>query len=143
MARPPLAERYLRVTEIFHSIQGESTWAGLPCTFVRLTGCPLRCVWCDTEYAFFGGEKLSLEDILRRVQEMGTGLVEVTGGEPLVRKGVTRFLSELAALDGVKDLSLTTNGVLLADMAHDLKAAGLSRVTVSRRSIPGTSTPCT
>src|SRR5262245_20173795 len=75
---------FLRVTEIFHSIQGESTWAGMPCTFVRLTGCPLRCVWCDTEYAFHGGEKISLEDIIERVEKIGTKLVEITGGEPLI-----------------------------------------------------------
>ena len=85
----------LRVTEIFHSIQGESTWVGLPCTFVRLTGCPLRCVWCDTEYSFFGGERLSLEDILRQVQEMETGLVEVTGGEPLIHPNAFVLVEEL------------------------------------------------
>jgi 7-carboxy-7-deazaguanine synthase len=77
---------FLRVTEIFHSIQGESTWAGLPCTFIRLTGCPLRCVWCDTEYAFHGGEQLSLDDIVARVAELGTKLVEITGGEPLIHR---------------------------------------------------------
>ncbi|HSL70184.1 MAG TPA: hypothetical protein VK864_08065, partial [Longimicrobiales bacterium] len=71
---------FLRVTEIFHSIQGESTWAGVPCTFVRLTGCPLRCVWCDTEYAFFGGEKVELGEIIRRVEAIGTPTVEITGG---------------------------------------------------------------
>jgi 7-carboxy-7-deazaguanine synthase len=77
---------FLRVTEIFHSIQGESTWAGLPCTFVRLTGCPLRCVWCDTEYSFHGGRKLSLDEISARVEEIGTKLVEITGGEPLIHR---------------------------------------------------------
>ena len=77
----------LRVTEIFHSIQGESTWSGMACTFVRLTGCPLRCVWCDTAYAFHGGEKMSLEGILERVREIGTPLVEITGGEPLIHRG--------------------------------------------------------
>ena len=77
---------FLRITEIFHSIQGESTWAGLPCTFVRLTGCPLRCVWCDTEYAFYGGEKTTLDDIVARVEAIGTRLVEITGGEPLIHR---------------------------------------------------------
>ncbi len=76
-------EPFLRITEIFHSIQGESTWAGLPCTFVRITGCPLRCVWCDTEYAFHGGERMTLDEIVRAVREVDTPLVEVTGGEPL------------------------------------------------------------
>jgi 7-carboxy-7-deazaguanine synthase len=82
----PRAQEFLRVTEIFHSVQGESTWAGLPCTFVRLTGCPLRCVWCDTEYSFHGGEKMSLDDIVARVEEIGTPLVEITGGEPLIHR---------------------------------------------------------
>ncbi len=86
---------FLRVTEIFHSIQGESTWAGLPCTFVRLTGCPLRCVWCDTEYAFQGGDKVALEEVIARVEEIGTPLVEVTGGEPLVQASVFPLVSEL------------------------------------------------
>lgn len=73
----------LRVTEIFYSIQGESTWAGVPCTFVRLTGCPLRCVWCDTAYAFHGGERLSVEEVVARVGALPANVVEVTGGEPL------------------------------------------------------------
>lgn len=84
-APPPTSgpDPFLRVTEIFHSVQGESTWAGLPCTFVRVTGCPLRCVWCDTAYAFYGGERMSLDAIVARVREWGTPVVEVTGGEPL------------------------------------------------------------
>jgi 7-carboxy-7-deazaguanine synthase len=80
------AGEFLRITEIFHSIQGESTWAGLPCTFIRLTGCPLRCVWCDTEYSFHGGEKMSLDDIVARAESIGTPLVEITGGEPLIHR---------------------------------------------------------
>lgn len=91
-------EPFLRVTEIFHSIQGESTWAGLPCTFVRLTGCPLRCVWCDTAYAFTGGTRMELDEIVRAVQGHGCPLVEVTGGEPLAHANaiplVTRLLDE-------------------------------------------------
>jgi 7-carboxy-7-deazaguanine synthase len=90
---------FLRVTEIFHSIQGESTWAGLPCTFVRLTGCPLRCVWCDTEYAFHGGEKLELTDIIARVEQIGTGLVEITGGEPLIHRNAFVLAERLLELD--------------------------------------------
>ena len=77
---------FLRVTEIFHSIQGESTWAGYPCTFIRLTGCPLRCAWCDTEYSFYGGEKLTLDEIVAKGDESGTRLVEITGGEPLIHR---------------------------------------------------------
>ncbi len=86
----------LRVTEVFHSIQGESTWAGLPCTFIRLTGCPLRCVWCDTEYAFHGGERVAIEALVERAREIGTPLVEVTGGEPLVHPGAFRLCALLA-----------------------------------------------
>jgi len=76
----------LRVTEIFRSIQGESTHAGRPCTFVRLTGCPMRCVWCDSEYTFTGGDHFSIDDIMARVNSFGCKLVEVTGGEPLAQK---------------------------------------------------------
>jgi 7-carboxy-7-deazaguanine synthase len=76
----------LRVTEIFRSIQGESTHAGRPCTFVRLTGCPMRCVWCDSEYTFTGGEHISLEDVMTQVRQFRCNLVEVTGGEPLAQK---------------------------------------------------------
>ena len=76
----------LRVTEIFRSIQGESTHAGRPCAFVRLTGCPMRCTWCDSEYTFTGGEKVSVEDVMLRVRAYGCQLVEVTGGEPLAQR---------------------------------------------------------
>lgn len=75
----------MRVTEIFHSIQGESSHAGRPCVFVRLTGCNLRCRWCDSEYTFTGGEKTSLDDVLTRVRGYGCKLVEITGGEPLAQ----------------------------------------------------------
>jgi 7-carboxy-7-deazaguanine synthase len=90
-----MTEPFLRVTEIFHSIQGESTWAGVPCTFVRLTGCPLRCRWCDTAYAFHGGEKKSLEEIVARVQEIGCSVVEITGGEPLIHPNAFSLASKL------------------------------------------------
>jgi 7-carboxy-7-deazaguanine synthase len=76
------------ITEIFRSIQGESTYAGLPCIFVRLTGCNLRCTWCDTAYAFHGGKKMSIDEVLARVAELAGGsatLVELTGGEPLLQ----------------------------------------------------------
>lgn len=85
----------MRITEIFHSIQGESTYAGRPCVFVRLTGCPLRCSWCDTEYAFYGGQELSDEDILSQVRAFDCSLVEVTGGEPLAQPGCFPFISKL------------------------------------------------
>jgi 7-carboxy-7-deazaguanine synthase len=76
----------LRVNEVFHSIQGESTWAGVPCTFVRLTGCPLRCTYCDTEYAFREGGTRSIGDLLAEVERIGCRVVELTGGEPLAQR---------------------------------------------------------
>jgi 7-carboxy-7-deazaguanine synthase len=85
----------MRVTEIFHSLQGESTFAGCPCVFVRLTGCPLRCTWCDTEYAFFGGMDRSIDDILDAVRSYACHLVEVTGGEPLAQPDTSTLLRRL------------------------------------------------
>jgi len=85
----------LRITEIFLSIQGESSHAGRPCSFVRLTGCPMRCVWCDSEYTFTGGERISYDDILAKLEAYGCNLVEVTGGEPLAQKNVFPFISTL------------------------------------------------
>jgi 7-carboxy-7-deazaguanine synthase len=86
------------ITEIFKSIQGESTFAGLPCVFIRLTGCNLRCHWCDTAYAFNGGRRMSQEEVALRVHQLGGKLVEFTGGEPLLQKEVLalsdRFLQE-------------------------------------------------
>ena len=85
----------LRVTEIFRSIQGESTHAGRPCTFVRLTGCPMRCVWCDSEYTFTGGEHFTSDQIMTRVESFGCKLVEVTGGEPLAQKECFNLIERL------------------------------------------------
>ena len=116
--RSPRAEEpdgpSVRVTEIFHSIQGESTRAGLPCTFVRLTGCPLRCVWCDTAYAFHGGTRLTLDEVMREVEGVGCRLIEITGGEPLVQPGAAllarRMLDEgytvLVETSGALDISV-------------------------------------
>src|SRR3954469_9719390 len=82
----PLAPATLRITEIFHSLQGETSRVGLPTVFVRLTGCPLRCGYCDTAYAFHGGTTLTLEYVLAEVDRYGTPYVTVTGGEPLAQK---------------------------------------------------------
>ena len=82
-----MTESFLRITEIFHSIQGESTWAGVPCTFVRVTGCPLRCTWCDTAYAFQGGQRMTFDEILDTVASHPAKVVEITGGEPLAHPG--------------------------------------------------------
>ena len=90
------------VTEIFRSIQGESSYAGLPCTFVRLTGCNLRCRWCDTAYAFYGGTKMELDGIVKRVEELcgssPAGLVELTGGEPLLQPECVPLAERLIGL---------------------------------------------
>jgi 7-carboxy-7-deazaguanine synthase len=124
---------FLRVTEIFHSIQGESTWAGSPCTFVRLTGCPLRCVWCDTEYAFHGGERMALDEIVRRLEDIGTPLVELTGGEPLVHRNAFVLASML--LDRGYTVLVETSGAVdvapLDVRAHkimDVKCPGSGEV---------------
>lgn len=85
----------LRITELFLSIQGESSHAGRPCSFVRLTGCPMRCVWCDSEYTFTGGEKITLDEILIKLEDFGCNLVEITGGEPLAQKNVFALISTL------------------------------------------------
>jgi len=93
------ADRSLRITEVFLSIQGESSHAGRPCSFVRLTGCPMRCVWCDSEYTFTGGERIAYDDIFVKLDEFGCGLVEITGGEPLAQKAVIPFINELCERD--------------------------------------------
>jgi 7-carboxy-7-deazaguanine synthase len=87
----------MRITEIFHSIQGESTFAGRPCAFVRLTGCPLRCTWCDSEYTFHGGTEMTLDDVLAKVRSHGCRLVEVTGGEPLHQSDAFTLIERLCA----------------------------------------------
>ncbi len=87
----------LVVNEIFFSIQGESTLAGRPCAFVRLTGCNLRCVWCDTQYAFHEGRRMTVGEIVEQVGAFGSELVEITGGEPLLQDGVHALIEELLA----------------------------------------------
>ncbi len=85
----------LRVTEIFRSIQGESTHAGRPCAFVRLTGCPMRCTWCDSTYTFTGGERMTIDEIMAQVRSFGCRLVEVTGGEPLAQREARTLIARL------------------------------------------------
>ena len=101
----------LRITEIFYSLQGETSTVGLPTTFVRLTGCPLRCTYCDTEYAFYGGEKLALDEVLETVESLGAPWVTVTGGEPLAQR--QPCLALLTALcDRGFHVSLETSGAM-------------------------------
>lgn len=100
----------IKVTEIFHSIQGESTHAGRPCAFIRLTGCPLRCTWCDTAYAFYGGRDMTMDEIVEQVRAFDCRLVEVTGGEPLSQPGSLALLTRLCN-DGFEVL-LETSGAI-------------------------------
>lgn len=119
----------LRLTEIFYSLQGEARTVGRPTVFVRLTGCPLRCVWCDTEYAFQGGQKWSLDDIRATTRSYGAGYVTVTGGEPLAQPNCLPLLSGLC--DDGYEVSLETSGALdiapvdeRVSVVMDLKAPG-------------------
>ena len=101
-------EDTLVIHEIYASIQGESTFAGLPCTFVRTTGCNLRCTWCDTPQAFHGGTRMPVGDVLAKALSFGTPLVELTGGEPLLQPGVVPLLAELC--DAGRTVLLETSG---------------------------------
>ena len=98
----------LTINEIFHSIQGESSYAGRPCVFVRLTACDLRCTWCDTPYAFYEGHKMSVDDVVADVESRGCELVEVTGGEPLLQPDVYPLMQRL--LDSGKTVMIETGG---------------------------------
>jgi 7-carboxy-7-deazaguanine synthase len=100
----------LKINEIFKSIQGESSHAGLPCIFVRLTGCNLRCTYCDTEYAFYEGKEMSVADIVKSVDSCGISLVEITGGEPLLQKEVYPLMQAL--LEKKYTVMLETGGSL-------------------------------
>jgi 7-carboxy-7-deazaguanine synthase len=100
----------LKVNEIYLSLQGESTYAGVPCVFVRLTGCPLRCVWCDTAYAFYNGEDQSLDAVLEKVASYDVKTVELTGGEPLAQAGAIALLERLVER-GYRVLLETSGGV--------------------------------
>lgn len=106
----PVSPGCLRITEIFCSLQGESSSVGWPTTFIRLTGCPLRCGYCDTAYAFKGGEWLSINEILQQVDEIGVSHVTVTGGEPLTQKASLELLASLCDRDYL--VSLETSGAL-------------------------------
>jgi len=100
----------LRITEIFYSLQGESNTVGLPTVFIRLTGCPLRCVYCDTSYAFTGGKKVGIDTIIEQAEQYGTKYITVTGGEPLAQPGCLELMTKL--LDKGYVVSLETSGAL-------------------------------
>lgn len=127
----------LRVTEIFYSLQGESSHVGLPCVMVRLTGCNLRCGWCDTEYSFTGGETMTLDAVMERIRAFRCGRVELTGGEPLLQRGTpvlaARLLAEgyivLCETSGERDIDLLPPGTR---RIVDLKAPGSGEVASNR-----------
>ncbi len=126
-------EPFLRITEVFHSIQGESTWAGLPCTFIRITGCPLRCTWCDTTYSFQGGDRRTLASLVEEAETIGTKLVEITGGEPLVHANAFELIRML--LDRDFTVLIETSGAVdiaprdpRAHVIMDLKCPGSGEV---------------
>lgn len=100
----------LRITEIFYSLQGESNTVGLPTVFIRLTGCPLRCVYCDTAYAFTGGNKIEIDAVIEEAEQYGTRYITVTGGEPLAQPGCLELMTKL--LDKGYVVSLETSGAL-------------------------------
>jgi len=127
----------LRLTEIFHSIQGESSHAGRPCVFVRLTGCNLRCRWCDSVYTFTGGEKISVEDVVARVHAYGCKLVEITGGEPLAQAEALPLIARL--LDEGLEVLVETSGSIditpvdrRAKLILDIKCPGSGEAARNR-----------
>lgn len=127
----------LRITEIFYSLQGEARTVGLPTVFVRLTGCPLRCTYCDSEYAFYGGERMSLTDILAAVANFNPRYVCVTGGEPLAQPNCIPLLTALC--DAGFDVSLETSGAMdisevdpRVSRVMDLKAPSSGEVVKNR-----------
>lgn len=112
-----MRKNQLKISEIFHSIQGESTLVGFPSVFVRLTGCPLRCTWCDTEYAFAGGQWMEIEDIIAKIKSFKTPYVCVTGGEPLAQKRCINLLDQL--IENGFNVSLETSGALSVANVND------------------------
>ncbi|ANM29191.1 7-carboxy-7-deazaguanine synthase [Acidobacteria bacterium Mor1] len=110
----------LTVNEIFHSIQGESSRAGEPCTFIRLTGCNLRCVWCDTEYAFHEGKPMSVDEVMAEVERIGCSLVELTGGEPLLQKEAIPLMDRLVT-EGYRVMLETGGSLSVADVPAGVK----------------------
>lgn len=127
----------MRITEIFFSIQGESSHAGRPCVFVRLTGCNLRCTWCDSEYTFTGGARMSLEEVVARVKSYGCNLVEITGGEPLAQQEAFDLIRRLAD-DGFEVLIETSGSIDIAPVDRrakiilDVKCPGSGEVEKNR-----------
>ena len=117
----------LVINEIYRSVQGESSWAGLPCVFVRLTACNLRCVWCDSTHTFYEGKRMSLDEVLDRVEELGDPLVEITGGEPLLQPESVRTLARFAHESGGRTWLETHGGRIneLAEVIGDIDVVSM------------------
>lgn len=131
-ARPTASEPTevsLAINEIFVSIQGESSWAGRPCVFLRTTGCPLRCRWCDTEYAFYEGERRTLAELVDEACAPGIELVEITGGEPLAQPGVPALAAALLGRD--RTVLVETSG------AYDISVLPPGTITIMDVKCPG------
>ncbi len=111
-------QRSLLITEIYKSVQGEAAYAGWPCSFVRLTGCPLRCRWCDTAYGFHGGKQQSFEEVFAELDRLGCPLVEITGGEPLAQEQTPALIAELIKL-GYKVMIETSGSEAIASLHPD------------------------
>lgn len=119
----------LVINEIYKSIQGESSWVGLPCVFVRLTACDLRCTWCDSAYAFYEGNRMAIGEIVDRVVKLNCPLVEITGGEPLLQPAVLPLMSRLCDLG--KTVLLETSG------AHDISPVDPRVIRIMDLKCPG------
>ena len=116
----------LTLNEIFYSVQGESSYAGRRCVFVRLTACDLRCSWCDTPYAFYEGRKHAVEDILERVESFDCPLVEITGGEPLLQKNVLPLMTMLADAGRTVRINISLDKALVDQIDSAATARGLT-----------------
>jgi len=115
-----MSQTTLNISEIYTSIQGESSYAGYPCTFIRLAGCPLRCSWCDTTYAFHNGEPCLIDDIMQKVDDFNLPLVEITGGEPLAQPACLILLKRLSKKNSIKILLETSGAISLAEVPQSI-----------------------
>lgn len=133
----------LKVNEIFKSIQGESTYAGIPCTFIRLTGCPLRCSYCDTKYAYKYGRYLTISDILNKIKNLNTQLIELTGGEPLAQPNVYVLIDEIIKLQRKNsNISDINSNYLLIETSGSISIKNVNKEAIIIMDIKTPSSNC-